>query len=170
MTESGAAPVESSRLAADAAVATWGPVLGPRHSAQSCQRIASKPSAEFLWGHSLQPEGNTLSQAAQIQCLLHARAPRLAPVSALKDQPTSQVPVILAPVMLEQSDGEVSLDKRGVWKSESTDSSKRVVSSQHLLGGQAHGEPLTEDPDANPWGVNPLPTYSFSEPHLLSEP
>ena len=90
--------------------------------------------------------------------------------AALKGQPSSQVPVTLASVLLEQSDGEVSLDKRRVWKSESRDSSKRVVSSQHLLGGQAHVEPLTEDPDANPRGVNPLPTYSFSEPHLLSEP
>lgn len=77
----------------------------------------------------------------------------------------------LAPAMLQQSDGEVSVDKRKVWKSESTDSAKRgVVSSQHLLGGQAHGEPLTEDPDTNLWGVTPLHTYSFSEPHLLSEP
>lgn len=77
----------------------------------------------------------------------------------------------LVPAMLPQSDGDVSVDKRKVWKSESTDPSKRgVVSSQHLLGGQAHGEPLTGDPDTNLWGVTPLHTYSFSEPHPLSEP
>lgn len=92
-------------------------------------------------------------------------------MSALKDQPTSQVPVILGlPGAIEQSDGGSQFGQKGCGNSGIyrliQESGQQPASP---WGSGPWGAP-TEDPDANPWGVNPLPTYSFSEPHLLSEP